>query len=168
MRRACLVALALGALAPGPARAEPDPEPAAEPRPGRRFHGSVGAGGALLLTGADGDHARLEIAADGKLGGRYGALLAWRGLDDGRRGLATAGLVFEAGAARPRLVLDLHVDLGADLDARAPLAGGGVRTTLGIAGPLGVIFDSGAYLVIDGLDGTRLQLQSSALVGVRW
>ena len=164
MRRAFLVVLALGGLAPAPARAEPD----AEPTPGRRFHGSVGAGGALLLTGDGGDRARLETAADVKLGGRYGALLAWRAIGDGRRGLATAGLVFEAGAARPRLVLDLHADLGADLDARAPLAGGGIRTTLGIAGPLGVVFDSGAYLVIDGVDGTRLQIQSSALVAVRW
>jgi hypothetical protein len=76
--------------------------------------------------------------------------------------------VFEAAAARPRLVLDLHADLGADLDARAPLAGGGLRTTLQLVGPLGVVVDSGAYLVIDGIERTRLQLQSSALLAVRW
>jgi hypothetical protein len=168
VRRACLVALAIGLSAPAVARAEPGAEPAAEARSGRRFHGSVGAGGALLLTGDGGDRLRLDIAVDAKLGGRYGALLAWRALDEGRWGILTAGLVFEAGAARPRLVLDLHADLGADLDVRAPLAGGGIRTTLGIVGPLGVVLDSGAYLVLDGLDGTRLQLQSSALVAVRW
>ena len=164
------MALALGLSAPARAEtsAETSGETSAETRPGRRFHGSVGVGGALLLTGDDGDRLRLEIAADAKLGGRYGALLAWRGIGDDLRGLLTAGLVFEAGAARPRLVLDLHADLGADLDVRAPLAGGGIRTTLGIAGPLGVVLDSGAYLVIDGVDGTRLQIQSSALVAVRW
>ena len=134
----------------------------------RRIHGSAGMGGALLGTGDRGDRARLDAAADLKLGGRFGALAAWRAFDDRLRGLLMAGLVYEAGAARPRLVLDLHAELGADLDARAPLAGGGIRTTLAIAGPLGLVFDSGAYLVIDGLDGTRLQLQTAALLAARW
>lgn len=146
----------LGAAAPGPARGE------------RRGHGSVGAGGALLLTGGGDARARLEVAADLKLRGRFGALAAWRAAGGGHRGLVTAGLAFEAGAARPRLVLDLHADLGADLDAGAPLAGGGVRATLAIAGPLGVVLDAGAYLVLDGVDGTRLQLQGSALIALRW
>lgn len=146
----------VGASAPGDARGE------------RAIHGSAGAGGALLVTGAGGDRTRLDAAADVKLRGRYGALAAWRGWDGEHRGLVMAGLVFEAGAARPRLVLDLHADLGADLDAGAPLAGGGVRTTLAILGPLGVVLDAGAYLVIDGVEGTRLQLQSSALLAVRW
>jgi hypothetical protein len=156
--RARLAIAALAMLGATPAHAEP----------ARRFHGSVGAGGALLLTGDLGDRARLEASADVKLGGRFGALAAWRAFDDHHRGLVAAGLVFEAGAARPRLVLDLHADLGADLDARAPLAGGGIRTTLAIVGPLGVVLDSGAYLVIDGLDDTRLQLQSSASLAARW
>jgi len=131
-------------------------------------HGSAGAGGALVLTGDGGDRLRLDAAVDVKLGRRLGALAAWRAFDEGHRGLAMAGLVFEAGAARPRLVLDLHADLGADLDAGAPLAGGGIRTTLAIAGPLGVVLDSGGYLVIDGLDRTRLQLQGSASLAARW
>lgn len=137
-------------------------------RAGRRLHGSVGAGGALLLTGDRGDHARLELAVDCKLGGRYGALAAWRAPDEDHRGLVTLGLIFEAGAARPRLVLDLHADVGADLDAGAPLAGGGLRATLGLAGPLGIVVDSGGYVVLDGLANTRLQLQGSALLAVRW
>jgi hypothetical protein len=144
------------------------PATAATADPAGRVHGSAGAGGALIGTGDRGDRARLDAAVDVKLRGRFGALAAWRAFDDRHRGLATAGLVFEAGAARPRLVLDLHADLGADLDAGAPLAGGGIRTTLAIAGPLGVVLDSGAYLVLDGLDGTRLQLQSSASVAARW
>jgi hypothetical protein len=152
-----VLALALaGTVAPGAARGE------------RRIHGSLGAGGALLATGGGGDRGRLELTADVKLRGRFGALAAWRAFDDEHRGLVTAGVVYEAGAARPRLVLDLHADLGADLDARAPLAGGGLRTTLAIVGPLGVVLDSGAYLVIDGVEGTRLQLQSSALLSIRW
>jgi hypothetical protein len=148
----------LGASAP-PALADP---------PGRRVHGSVGAGGALLLTGDGGDRARLEVAADLKLGGRFGALAAWRAFDEGRRGLVTAGVVLEGAAARPRLVLDLHADLGADLDAGAPLAGAGIRTTLQLVGPLGAVLDSGGYLVLDGIERTRLQLQSSLLLAVRW
>jgi len=166
VRPALALALALGgaaAAAAPAARADPDAE-----RPAARVHGSAGAGGALVLTGDGGDRARLEAAIDVKLRGRLGALAAWRAFDDRHRGLVTAGLVYEAGAARPRLVLDLHADLGADLDAGAPLAGAGVRTTLGIAGPLGLVLDSGGYLVIDGLDGTRLQLQTSALLAARW
>jgi hypothetical protein len=78
------------------------------------------------------------------------------------------GLVYEPGAARPTLVIDLHADLGADLDQHAPLAGGGIRTTIGISGPLGVALDSGGYLVIDGIDRTRLVLSLGAAVVARW
>ena len=160
--RARTLALALAAAVAAAASA-----PAARAEE-RRPHGSLAAGGALLLTGDRGDRARHELSADLKLGSRFGALAAWRAPDEHHRGLVTAGLVFEAGAARPRLVLDLHADLGVDLDAGAPLAGGGIRTTLGIAGPLGIVFDTGGYLVIDGLADTRLQLQSSALLALRW
>jgi hypothetical protein len=76
--------------------------------------------------------------------------------------------VYEGAAARPRLVLDLHAELGADLDARVPLVGGGIRTTLTIIGPLGVALDTGAYLVLDGIDRTRLQLQTSTVLVARW
>ncbi|HWU88884.1 MAG TPA: hypothetical protein VN253_16575, partial [Kofleriaceae bacterium] len=83
-------------------------------------------------------------------------------------GLVCAGLVYEAASSRPRLVLDLHAELGADLDIAAPLAGGGVRATIAVAGPLGVVVDSGGYLVIDGIAETRLQLQTAALIAARW
>ena len=132
----------------------------AEARP---LHGSAGIGGALLLTGDDGDRGRAELDLDLEPS-RYGGLLALRGFDEHHRGLLCAGLVYEPGAARPTLVIDLHADLGADLDQRAPLVGGGIRTTLGLYGPLGVAFDTGAYLVIDGVDHTRLVLMSSASV----
>jgi hypothetical protein len=160
IRAAAALAL-LGASAPGAARAE------------RGLHGSAGAGGALLATGARGDRARgdrarIDAAVDVKLRGRLGVLAAWRAWDREHRGIVTAGAVYEAGAARPRLVLDLHADLGADLDARAPVAGGGLRATLAIAGPIGAVLDGCALLAIDGVEHTRLQLQGSALVAVRW
>lgn len=138
------------------------------PRPAAAGHGSVGAGGVLVLTGGGGDRVRGEVAAELKVAGRYGVVAAWRAFDAERRGLVMAGVVYEAAAARPRLVIDLHADAGVDLDARAPLVGGGIRTTLAIAGPLGVALDAGAYLVIDGVDDSRLQLQSSTLLVVRW
>src|SRR4051812_47098383 len=109
--------LALGALvaAPGSASARP-------------FHGSLGGGTTLLLTGDHGDRNRFELEADLEPQSRFGALLAWRGFDGDHDGILDAGLIYEAGAARPRLVLDLHADLGYDLDQRAPMAGGGIRT----------------------------------------
>jgi hypothetical protein len=193
VRRAALLAMAgaaaataLAVRAPAPVRAESAGDDSAgdgtsdgtsdgkgdgagdDKGPRRRDHGSIGAGGALLLTGDGGDRLRLDVAGDLKLAGRFGVLAAWRAADDHHRGLVTAGLVFEGAAARPRLVLDLHADLGADLDARAPLLGGGIRTTLRLTGPLGLVFDGGAHLVIDGLDGTRLVIAGSTLLALCW
>lgn len=133
----------------------------------RPLHGSAGLGGSLLATGAEGAARRLELEVDLEPS-RFGALLALRGFDAEHRGLACVGLVYEAGAARPRLVLALHADLGADLDHRAPLVGGGVRATLGLIGPIGLAGDAGSYLVIDGVDRTRLVLQFSGSLVVRW
>ncbi len=133
----------------------------------RPLHGSVGLGGSLLATGGEGAASRLELELELEPS-RFGALLALRGFDTDHRGLACAGLVYEAGAARPRLVLDLHADLGADLDHHAPLIGGGVRATLGLVGPLGVAGDAGSYLVIDGVDRTRLVVLLSGSLVVRW
>ena len=141
---------------------------AGEVRAERSWHGSIGAGGAFVLTGERGDRQRAELAIEVKPRSRFGALVAWRAFDQDRDGLVTAGLVYEGAAARPRLVLDLHVDIGADLDESAPLIGGGIRTTLTIIGPLGIVLDTGAYLIIDGVDNSRLQLQSSALVVFRF
>lgn len=134
----------------------------------RAVHGSLGVGSSLLLTGAEGDHLRFDAALDLKPGSRYGAVLAWRGFDGDHRGLVTAGLAYEGGAARPRLVLDLHADLGVDLDHRIPAAGGGVRATLMIYGPAALVFDLTALAVIDGLDHSRLQLAGATLLAARW
>lgn len=138
----------------------------------RPWHGSAGVGGSLVLAGAQGDRLRLDVAVDLKPASRYGVSLAWRGIEpkdtDHHDGLLIAGVVYEGAASRPRLVLDLHADVGFDLDARRPLFGGGIRPTLTIYGPLGLVFDTGVYVIVDGLDDTRVQLMSSTLLAVRW
>jgi hypothetical protein len=134
----------------------------------RGVHGSVGAGGPLLLTAHDDNRLRAELELDIEPASRYGGFVAWRGFDDKARGMLLGGLIFEAGAARPRLVVDLHADVGADLDQHAPVVGGGVRTVLTIWGPFGIALDTGAYLVIDGVDDTRLRIMGSTAVVVRW
>ena len=133
----------------------------------RPLHGTFGIGGGLIATGSRGDRFRFEAAFDLELRPRYGFVAAWRSFDRDHHGLATAGLSFEAGAARPQLVLALHADLGADLDHRAPVVGGGLRATLRIIGPTALVFDGGGYLVVDGSD-TRFQLQSALLLAARW
>ena len=127
-----------------------------------------------MLVGSDGDRLRNDVALDVKWRSRYGALVAWRGFDVGsfgggaHDGFVTGGLVFEAGAARPRLVLDLVAELGVDLDQRAPIAGGALRTTIGVIGPLGVSAQLGAYGVIDGVEHSRFVLHANALACLRW
>lgn len=155
MKSALLVVLLLA----GSVRADDGPRP---------WHGSVAAGGSLLLTGDRGDATRADLAVDLKPRSRFGGLLAWRAFDADHRGLLTAGILFEAAAARPRLILDLHASLGADLDNKRPLAGGGLRTTLTIIAPLALQLDTGGMLVLDGVSGTRLQLYTSALLGGRF
>ena len=141
----------------------------ADPRP---VHGAVTIGGDLLFTGREGgslQRAAAEVDVEpGGAFGVFGGALALRAFDAHHAGLLCAGLVFEAAAARPTLVLDFHADVGFDLDVHAPLAGGGLRTTVGIIGPLAVALDTGGYLVIDGFDHTRLALMSSAELGLRW
>lgn len=146
----------------------------------RPLHGSIAVGGATLATGSHGDRLRNEVSLDLKPYSRYGVILGYRGWDayslddrtccggDGEHdGFVTAGLVFEAAAARPRLVLDLVGEAGWDLDQAAPLLGGGIRNTVGVIGPLGVVLHAALYVVVDGGD-TRVQLQGNLLVGLRF
>jgi hypothetical protein len=132
------------------------------------LHGSVGLGGSLVVAGDDGTgRARLDGEVDVSYG-RYGGLVALRTLDRHHDGLACAGFIYEAAAARPTLVLGFHADAGYDLDARAPLAGGGLRTTIAIVGPIGVALDTGFYAVIDGVDHSRFVIETNAMVVARW
>jgi hypothetical protein len=146
----------------------------------RPFHGSIAVGGSTVATGSDGDRLRNEVSLDLKPRSRYGLILGYRGWDayslddrtccggDGDHdGFVTAGVVFEAGAARPRLVLDLVGEVGWDLDQTAPLAGAGIRNTVGVIGPLAVILHGSLYVVVDGSD-SRVQLQGNLLVGAKF
>lgn len=135
---------------------------------GRPVHGSIGAGSSFLLTGAQGDRTRFELEIDLTPHSRFGGFAAWRAFDGEHHGIVTGGIVYEAGAARPLLVVDLHGDAGADLDQRAPVIGGGARTTLTIWKLFGVALDGGGYLVIDGVDETRFVIMGSLSAVVRW
>ena len=121
-----------------------------------------------VVTGADNDRQRAEVELDIEPWSRFGGAIAWRGFDRAHDGLVTAAIVYEAAASRPRLVVDLHADVGLDLDLRAPALGGGIRTLLVVIGPVGVALDTGAYLVIDGVDHTRLQIATGAALAVSW
>ncbi|MEJ7603198.1 MAG: hypothetical protein WKG01_35250 [Kofleriaceae bacterium] len=134
----------------------------------RPVHGSAGIGGAFVAIGSRGDRLRGEAMLELKPRSRFGGLLAWRTFDQTHDGIVMAGVIFEAAAARPRLVIDLHGELGFDLDTRDPAVGGGIRTTLGVIGPLGVALDAGLYAMLDDLETSRLQLATSALVVARW
>jgi hypothetical protein len=134
----------------------------------RTIHGSVGGGTSFLLTGDGGDRNRFELEVDIEPASRFGGHLAWRAFDGDHRGLLLGGITYEGGAARPRLVVDLHGDIGADLDVYAPVVGGGVRTTLTIWRMFGVALDGGGYLVIDGVDDTRFVIAGSACAVLRW
>jgi len=135
----------------------------------RPWHGSAGAGTSFLVTGSEGDRTRFELEVDAEPHSRYGALLAWRGFDeDGHYGLLLGGLMYEAAAARPLLVVDFHADAGIDLDAKAPVAGAGIRTVLTVYKAFGVALDTGGYLVVEGVDDTRFVLSSSLQLVARW
>ena len=134
----------------------------------RPLHGSIGGGSSLLLTGDNGDRQRFELEADLEPHSRWGALVAWRGFNGDYKGIVDAGFIYEAGAARPRLVIDFHGDVGFDLDQRAPMAGGGLRTVLTIVGPLGIALDTSGYLVIDGVDHTRFAIALGASLVARF
>lgn len=165
MKRTVVIAALL--LAPAAAFADPV-EPSRGARP---FRFSIGFGGSLLLTGhGDGSRNRTHAHLDLDPGGRFGRFgltaavryLPWQPFGDD--GLATIGVKYEAGAARPRLALALHGDVGASFTG-APAAGGGIETTLWLIPkwfrPLALVLDTTAHLVIDGEDETRLVLASS-------
>jgi hypothetical protein len=74
-------------------------------------------------------------------------------------GQATAGMAYRAAAARPKLDLVLHADVGATWPL-APTVGGGVITYFWPlkSVPVALTLGSNAYLVLDGVDNTRLVL----------
>lgn len=159
-RASTLAAALLCALA---ASGHADPEPA-QPRP---LRWNLHAGGYGALTGpADyGPVAAVEVLPGGRLG-RLGATVRWRGFEGTGAGWLTGGWVYEAAAARPRLVLSLHGEAGASYGGdRAPVAGGGATSRLWLAGPLYVGTDGGAHLIYDGVD-SRLVFGFGVIVGL--
>ena len=152
MTRAVVVVALL--LAAAPAHAE------------RPWHGRLGAGSGLAFTGSGGDRLRYELALDLEPRSRYGLTLGWRQFDEDHRGLLVAGLLYEAAAARPRLTIDFHADVGIDLDDPHPLIAGGLRTTVGIVGPFAVVLDLTPYLVLGNYRALRLQITGAALLAL--
>ena len=155
------------------AAGQPADAPQEEGPPGRArpWRGAVGAGGYLAVTGpaTTGALATAELFPGGAAG-RFGVRLEGRALDpDGPgeldAGLVTAGVIYEAAAARPRLALALHAELGAALPDPRAVVGGGVRTQLWIVGPLALGLDSTATLILDGLD-TELALAGALTLGL--
>jgi len=152
----------------GTAAADEEVAPAKPPAP---FRWSIGAGSSFLLFGEmSGKRTHLDGHLDvmpGGRWGRWGVATAVRHVvisplaDDA---LLTTGVRYEAAAARPRLALALHGDLGVTLGG-APAAGGGVETHLWIApkllGPLAIVFDVTAHLVVDGTEATRLVIATA-------
>lgn len=143
---------------------EPDP-----PKPPPPFRWSIGGGSALLLTGQqEAGRQRLDGHLDVMPGGgwgRFGITTAIRHVPFepfASDALVTAGVRYEAAAARPRLVVSLHADVGATVSPAAPAIGGGIQTHLWIwpkkLGPLALVSDVTAHLVVDGTDATRLVL----------
>ncbi len=162
------VVLFLLLLLTGVAAADP-------PRP-RPFRWSIGAGSAFLLTGEeDAGRQRLDGHLDimpGGSWGRFGMIGAIRQVPFepfASDALVTLGVRYEAAAARPRLVLSLHADLGATRSSGswpgAPAAGGGIETHFWIwpkkLGPLALVSDVTAHLVVDGTDHTRLVIAAA-------
>lgn len=147
MRRV-LVAIAVTFCWVGPALAEP-PKSSARPA-----HYGVGGGGYYAITGPSdtGLAAQAEVYPGGWFG-RWGARAEARWFDSDS-GFATAGITFEAGASRPRLVMALHAELGVTFTDIRPVAGVGLHTQLFVIGPLALGLDSTFMFLYDGIDSS--------------
>ena len=149
MKRAPGVAVALVAVASSPmARAEP-----------ARPIGSLRGSGDLTLTGPS---PKNRVAGDvivylGQRAGLFAGVQHVTVEPFGDAGQATVGLAYRAAAARPKLDLVLHGDVGVTWPL-APTAGGGVIAFFWPLKQVPVAVTSGAsaYLVLDGVDETRI------------
>jgi len=145
------VAIAITLRTAGPAAAERAEIPA------RPAHYGVGFGGYSAITGPSdrGLAAEAEVYPGGRFG-RFGGRAEVRWFEGFDAGFATAGVTFEAGASRPRLVLALHAELGLAFNDFRPVAGGGLHTQLFLIGPLAIGLDSTAVLLYDGIDSALI------------
>lgn len=163
VRRKVSAALTLAAVLTS-ARATPH---TASAEPDRDWHASIGTGGFVALLGpvATGLVADAALQPGGGFG-RFGARVEGRTLDeelaDGiDAGLLLGGLVYEAAAARPRLAINLHGDIGAALPDARLVVGGGATTQLWLIGPLALGLDTSALVIVDGVDDTELLLSGA-------
>jgi hypothetical protein len=151
---------ALVVVLAAPAHADDDEAPP------RRFHGSIAAGGSLLLTGDRGDSTRLDAALSLQPWRRFGAVLAVRALGaEPVSMMLTGGIEYQAAASRPRLVLALYADAGVETGGTDAVVGVGVRTTFVAFGPVGVVLDSGFHFVADP-DDARLVIGSALMLAL--
>jgi hypothetical protein len=171
MYRAFALSAAIAIAAPAVAVADEGADAVAASPP---FRFSIGAGGAALIAGADGETwrglAAIDIYPGGPLG-RFGASLAVRSLlldPFGDAGLATAGVIYEAAAARPRLVMALHGEGGVAFadDRLRPAVGGGLKTHLGVIGPLALASDVTLHIVAQAVDDYDVVVSLGALIAI--
>jgi hypothetical protein len=137
----------------------------AHAQPRRSMHIGVSVGGYAATTGPArwGPSVFAELSPGGWLD-HFGARIEARGFEGFGDGWLAAGVVYEAAAARPRLVLSLHGEAGWTYgEAICPVAGGGGHVALFVAGPLAVGVDATATLVYAGVDST-LALAASAVL----
>ncbi len=126
----------------------------------RPVHFLLQSGGYLALGGPSGYGPSLAIEIlPGSFADRFGLRAEWRGTHGYSEGSALLGVIFEAGASRPQLVLKLLVEVGVTED-KNPILGGGIEWSLWVLGPLGVSTTTTLDLVIDGSD-TRPALNTS-------
>jgi hypothetical protein len=156
-------------------RLAPEPEPPEPEDDGPPLRFSVGGGGSVLILGSEGERWRglfeLDVYPGGRFG-RYGVTLAARSIlfdPFGEAGLVTAGVIFEAAAARPRLALALHGDVGVTYgpdggDDVRPAVGGGLKSHLGIIGPLAIATDVTAHVVLGDTDDLALVIGMGAMI----
>ncbi|MCG8425014.1 MAG: hypothetical protein MJE77_44600 [Proteobacteria bacterium] len=139
-------------------RAEHSPDPAP--------HGALTVGGFAALTGPVGQgFAADTILYPGRFFGRYGLGVSYRGSRSAEQGLLVVNLAFAAGASRPGFEIALHGDIGAAYGPFLPVIGGGVRTQLGVWGPLVVTANTTGHLLIDGID-SRLAVAVTLSAGI--
>ena len=154
--RTWIIVTALAAAGAGAATAEPSTSP--------RPIGSLGAGGDLQVAGTQGaPRGRVAAEAIAYVTRKYGVYASARrvlvdpAFDEGQ---VTVGVALRAAAARPLLELVVHADAGVAWPDVDPVVGGGVTTFLWPLKkvPVAVTTGLGAYVVLDGVDDTRLVL----------
>lgn len=133
----------------------------------RKRHFHIGGGGFNALTGPKwGPSGTVEYYPAGSFG-RLGVRGDVRGFEGVEEGAVTAGVVFEAAAARPRLQLSLHADIGFTFGTVRPVIGLGIQSQLWLIGPLALAIDGGPVLLYDGVD-TVLMLAQSLQLRLAW